>query len=71
MYLADAIGYLGYAAVMLARNFAGTLDNFLSFFVPLSWLIAATGMLLLVPCWFYFDAHGATRSPAELEAIRA
>lgn len=66
MYLADAVGYLGFAAVMVAKNLIHqTADgNFLDFFVPLSWAIAAACVLLLLPCWWYFAVHPATRGRA-------
>jgi hypothetical protein len=70
MGLADAIGYLGYAAVMIVKNCVGTLDHFLDFFVPLSWIVAGAGILLLLPCWRYFAVHSATRVQAELEPVR-
>jgi hypothetical protein len=71
MGLADAIGYLGYAAVMMVKNAVGTLEHFLDFFVPLSWTVAGTGVLLLLPCWRYFAVHSATRVQAELEPVQA
>src|SRR5262249_16716386 len=70
MYLADAIGYLGYAAVMVVRNLLGSLDDFLDFFVPLSWTVAAAGTLLLIPCWRYFALHAATQPAARLQAVQ-
>jgi Family of unknown function (DUF5690) len=70
MYLVDAFGYLGFAGVMLAKNFGPATDNFLDFFVPLSWIIAAACVLLLIPCWWYFAVHPAT-AVAELESIQA
>jgi len=69
MYLADAIGYLGYAAVMVVKNLVGSVDNFLDFFVPLSWFVAAMCALLLIPCWRYFAFHAATQTQAEVEAV--
>lgn len=33
MYLADSFGYLGYVAVMLTRNYFGTPDHFLEFYL--------------------------------------
>jgi hypothetical protein len=71
MGLADAIGYLGYAAVMIVKNCVGTLDHFLDFFVPLSWIVAGAGVLLLLPCWRYFALHAATRTQAELAPVQA
>jgi hypothetical protein len=41
MYLADAVGYLGYAAVMLARSAQPRHENFLALFLSVStWLVA-------------------------------
>jgi Family of unknown function (DUF5690) len=71
MYLADAIGYLGYAAVMIVKNLVGTVENFLDFFVPLSWFVAVVCALLLIPCWRYFAPHAATQAQAEPESIHA
>jgi hypothetical protein len=62
LYLADAFGYLGYVVVLLARNFFAPTENFLEFFLSLSWVIAGACVLLLVPCWYYFATHAATRS---------
>jgi hypothetical protein len=71
MGLADAVGYLGYSAVMMVKNSVGTLDNFLAFFVPLSWTIAGIGVLLLIPCWRYFALHAATQAQADMEPVQA
>jgi hypothetical protein len=61
MYLADSFGYLGYVGVLLARNALGPAENFLAFFLTLSWVIAGACLVLLVPCWRYFATHPATR----------
>jgi len=71
MGLADAIGYLGYVVLLLSSNRIRILGNFLDFFVPLSWIVAGAGILLLLPCWRYFAVHSATRVQAELEPIQA
>jgi hypothetical protein len=68
MYLADAFGYLGYVAVLLARNLLQPDENFLSFFCTLSWVIAGSCVVLLLPCWRYFAAHPATQ-PAPLPVL--
>lgn len=60
MYLADSFGYLGYVVVLLARNLFGPVENFLSFFLTLSWIIAGLSIVLLVPCWYYFAHHPST-----------
>jgi hypothetical protein len=67
MYLADSFGYLGYVGVLLARNALGPTENFLVFFLTLSWVSAGACLVLLVPCWRYFAAHPATR-PASASA---
>jgi hypothetical protein len=64
MYLADAFGYLGYVAVLLARTAGAGADDFLGFFVALSWATAAACLVLLVPCWRYFAGHPATQRAA-------
>jgi hypothetical protein len=61
MYLADSFGYLGYVGVLLARNALGPTENFLAFFLTLSWVVAGACLVLLVPCWRYFATHPATR----------
>jgi hypothetical protein len=66
VYLADAFGYLGYVGVMLARNAVKPADSFLAFFLALSWTIAAACVVLLVPCWYYFATHPATRVEANV-----
>jgi hypothetical protein len=60
MSLADSFGYLGYVVVLLARNLLAPGENFLSFFLALSWVIAGTSLVLLVPCWRYFATHPGT-----------
>jgi hypothetical protein len=57
IYLADSFGYLGYVIVLLTRNLLGPLESFLSFFVSMSWIIAGSCVVLLVPCWYYFANH--------------
>lgn len=61
MYVADAFGYLGYVAVMLARNFWTGSENFLEFFVGLCWLASLLSLTFLLLSWRYF----ATRSVHE------
>jgi hypothetical protein len=59
MYLADSFGYLGYVGVLLARNLIGPIEDFVSLFLMLSWLIAGGCLVLLIPCWRYFARHPA------------
>lgn len=67
MYLADSFGYLGYVAVLIARNVLAPGENFLSFFILLSWATAGACVLLLLPCWRYFANHPALRSASGRE----
>jgi hypothetical protein len=62
MYLADSFGYLGYVAVLLARNAVRPTENFLEFFLTLSAVVAGACLVLLIPCWGYFAAHPAGRA---------
>lgn len=39
MYLADAVGYLGYVGVMLVRQFVPVSTSFLSWFVWVGWIV--------------------------------
>jgi Family of unknown function (DUF5690) len=72
MYVADAFGYLGYVGVLLARNWLtpkeelASKEEFLSFFVALSWIIAGACVVFLLPCWGYFATHPATRPASAL-----
>ena len=69
MYLADSYGYLGYVGVLLARNLFGPTENFLDFFLTACGIVAAGGLVLLVPCGWFFATHPATRSvPADVES---
>ncbi len=67
MYVADAFGYLGYVAVMIARNLwnqrqagqAGlTSEGFLQFFVWSCWVAAGLSLFCLVLSWRYFAVRG-------------
>lgn len=54
MYLADAIGYLGYVGVMLSRGAFPAKEDFLSFFLPLAdWLLGAALVAVAGACFYY------------------
>jgi hypothetical protein len=55
MYLADAMGYLGYVAVMLFRNLGGGPINYLGFFLQASTIMALASMLLMIGSLVYFQ----------------
>jgi hypothetical protein len=70
MYLVDAFGYLGYVAVLMARNVVKPSETFLSYFVTLSWVVAVACVVFLLPCWRYFALHPATRGKQDAEPDR-
>lgn len=54
MYLADAVGYLGYVGVMLVRQFVPVSTSFLSWFVCVAWIVViGSAMGLGVTLAFY------------------
>jgi hypothetical protein len=57
MYLADAAGYLGYAAVMVGGSFLPQQGDFLRFYTVVSWLIAALALAGLALGWVYFTGR--------------
>jgi hypothetical protein len=64
MYLADAVGYLGYAAVMVAESFLPQHGDFLRFYSVVSWLIAVLALTGLVLGWVYFTRRGRAGLPS-------
>lgn len=54
MYLADSIGYLGYVAVMLARNAFQTKGDFLGFFRPTCYAVGLVSLACMIACQLYF-----------------
>ncbi len=69
MYLVDAVGYLGYVAVMLAKNFTDVEGGHLSFFLLACWVGALLGVLTLGGAWWFFGRHEAVRFPAGAPAV--
>jgi hypothetical protein len=57
MYVADSIGYLGYVAVLIGRQFASPSEDFLGFFFTTCWLISTLAALSLVASWIWFARH--------------
>lgn len=61
MYVADSIGYLGYVAVMLFKNFgdvSGGHTEVLGTYLKMCWMGVAVSALCLVISWIYFTrAH--------------
>ena len=54
IYVSDALGYLGSMVVLLYKNFGTAVDNWMSFFVPLSYGIALMGAVCLIGAAGYF-----------------
>jgi hypothetical protein len=54
MYVADAVGYLGYTLVILGRNFGGVSSNLLGALKFASWLTALTMLAALGVAAVYF-----------------
>lgn len=57
MYLADAAGYLGYVAVMLAKDGRLRGGDFLEFFRSLAWWISLLAALGLLAAWQRFRRY--------------
>jgi hypothetical protein len=64
MYLADAVGYLGYAGVMVAGSFLPQHGDFLRFYSVVSWLIAVLALTGLGLGWVYFTRRGRAGLPS-------
>jgi hypothetical protein len=54
MYLADALGYLGYVAVMFGKRYWPVPEGFLSFFTTLTLILAFFGTIAIVGAGLYF-----------------
>lgn len=61
MYLADAVGYLGYVAVMIFRNVSSGQMDFLGLLTWTSWLVAVVSTVLTV----FLAIHFFRRIPAD------
>lgn len=62
MYLADAAGYLGYAAVMMGGSLLPRHGDLLGFYTVVSWLIAASALAGLSVGWVYFTRRAEARA---------
>lgn len=61
MCVADAIGYLGYVAVLLGEGLLPATSNFLQFFTTACWLIAVLSCACLALSWMYFARRTAAQ----------
>ncbi len=53
MYLADALGYLGYVGVMLARELMEWGGDFMAFFGPLCFFVAIVSLICMAISWMF------------------
>jgi hypothetical protein len=67
MYVADAFGYLGYVAVMLARHMVADAGGILGYFVGACWIAAAMSLVALAVAWRYFARGQETELVAAAE----
>ena len=58
MYVADSVGYLGYAALMIAKGLLPNASDFLQFFKATCWILAALTCASLIISWGYFARQG-------------
>ena len=66
MYLADAAGYLGYAALMMARSVLPAGPGFLQFFKVTCWIVGVFTIASLIMARVYFTGQtSSTESCAE------
>jgi hypothetical protein len=68
MYVADAAGYLAYAALVLARGWLPVGGDPLPFFVNTWWAIGILTTISLLAAWAYFAPRAARPATAEVEA---
>ncbi|MCY2968300.1 MAG: DUF5690 family protein, partial [Planctomycetota bacterium] len=57
LYVADAIGYLGYVVVMIVRNFGKHADDWLGMLSGTCWLATGVSAVCLIICWRHFATH--------------
>lgn len=67
MYVADAIGYLGYAATITWRSFRGPPSEVLPFYLDTLAVFAVASVIMLVMTTFYFERR--RRRDLALEAV--
>ena len=70
MYVADSVGYLGYVAVMVARNFGPSTTGVLTLLTVISWLMIGVSAVCLVISWSYFSGlsfASASLAPATVD----
>ncbi len=64
MYLADSFGYLGYVAVMLSRNYFGTPDRFLGFYLDTCLVLGVASIVCMIFSIAAFRKIGPVTEPS-------
>jgi hypothetical protein len=59
MYVADAIGYLGYVAVLFSKNALVGKEDFLTFFTTIAGVITVAAAVVLAGAWWCFAVRYA------------
>jgi hypothetical protein len=67
MYVADSAGYLGYAALMLAKGFLPTGESFMGVFTATCGIVAALTCASLAASFGYFASRGGPRAQGRAE----
>ncbi len=62
MYVADSTGYLGYVAVMIARNYGAAAGDMLGLLTAACWLTIGLSTCSLLMSWWYFGTLKTTSS---------
>ena len=70
MYVADAVGYLGFAALMIAKGLFPTDHDFLRFFMTTCWAVASVACGCLALGWVYFATRVVSRPVEPHEVAR-
>lgn len=69
MYVADSIGYLGYVAVMVGRNYLPVSGNVLSILSIVAWTTVGLSFVCLLISWWYFASIRRARPPVAPAAL--
>ncbi|MFO0879608.1 MAG: DUF5690 family protein [Gemmataceae bacterium] len=70
LYVADAVGYLGYVVVMLVRNFAAPTGDLLSFFLGAAWLtVILASVCLMLSLWFFARLESTHPSQESMRGV--
>jgi hypothetical protein len=67
LYVADAAGYIAYAALVLVRGWLPVQADPLGFFMNTWWVIGLLTLLSLIAGGFYFAMHAVRPLPAGVE----